>query len=155
MGLFFKEIELEKLWSGLIYSPKQLQEFTLDLTVKTIYSFDEKTKGALDFGGSEYRESKINPLKPEIEEGEKWGWWNLITGTYLVEYNEKIDKATDNTLTILLPHPRLLFTGCYQPTRIIPTSANVIQNLLVIGAQGLNIKQNARLSQAVCLRNQE
>ncbi len=150
MGLFIEEQEIKKLWGGLIYAPKQLQGKSLDLTAKQIYSFVDR--GALDFGGSEYTESKVTLLKPQIDEGEEWGWWTLDAGIYLLEYNENNENTPINTLTILMPHPRLLLAGCYQPTRIIPASTTVIQNLLVVGTQGTRIKQNARVSQAICLR---
>ena len=61
--------------------------------------------------------------------------------------NEKIEDF----VSIMFPHHRLLLTGCYQPTIIINREENVIQNLLIVGQNKVNIKQNARLSQVAII----
>ncbi len=60
------------------------------LTVKQIYFLDEK--GSLDFGGSELNLAERKPLLPKKRLPEdKYGWWNLNQGIYLVEFNEQIE----------------------------------------------------------------
>ena len=41
--------QIEQVWKNLVYSPKQVDEFGLDLTVKSIYAFVDR--GKVDFGG--------------------------------------------------------------------------------------------------------
>ena len=113
---FLKNKELEESWKNLIYPPKQLEGVTLDLTVKSIFTF--KKQGALDFGGSEYQPVDLEPLSPKIEDDPKYGWWTLSTGMYIVEYNENLPR--NECLAIVYPHQRLLNTGCLHPSFIIP-----------------------------------
>ncbi|UCE14658.1 MAG: hypothetical protein JSV04_05610, partial [Candidatus Heimdallarchaeota archaeon] len=103
-----KSSELESYWTNLVYPPKQITDYLLDLTIKKISSLD--TQGALDFGGSEYQPSETQPVKPKIEEDPKYGWWSLSKGCYKVEYNEMLQKMCQ---AIVYPHQRLLMTGCF------------------------------------------
>jgi len=146
---FLRTKELEESWKNLIYPPKQLEEFTLDLTVKKIYSI--KKQGTLDFGGSEYQPADLEPLSPQLEDDPKYGWWNLSKGTYIIEYNEILPKS--ECLAIAYPHQRLLHTGCYHPSFIINPSKNsqVIQGVLIVNSRGVRIKENARISTALTL----
>ena len=110
-----KNSEVEKSWKNLIYPPKQLGDFTLDLTVKKIFSF--KNQGVLDFGGSEYQPAELEPLLPKIEEDPKYGWWTLSKGRYMVEYNEILLRK--NCMALVYPHQRLQMTGCFHAPFII------------------------------------
>ena len=147
---FLRTKELEKTWKNLIYPPKQLEEFTLDLTVKKIYSI--KKQGALDFGGSEYQPADLEPLSPKLEDDPKYGWWNLSKGIYIIEYNENLSES--ECLAIVSPHQRLLHTGCYHPTFIVNPSRNSqpLQGLLSVDNQGVQIKENARISTTLCFK---
>lgn len=149
---FLESNELEENWENLIYPPKQLGKFTLDLTVKKIFSI--KNQGALDFGGSEYQSVELEPIKPKIEDDPKYGWWNLSRGRYIVEYNETLGR--DNSLALVYPHQRLLLTGCYHIPFISELSrdSNTIQGLLVVYDGGVRIKENARISSALTLKIQ-
>jgi deoxycytidine triphosphate deaminase len=134
---------------GLISAKKQQGEFSLDLTVNTISRIN--TGGALDFGGSEYREASVSLLEPEKKTpDEPYGWWNLDTGDYLIRFNERI-KIPAKGLIMVLPHERLLAAGAsHAPISI----ENLDQNISVpihVGSAGLKIKQNARVSKAVVI----
>lgn len=146
---FLKIKELEEIWKNFIYPPKQLEGVSLDLTVKTIYTFEKQ--GALDFGGSEYQPADLEPLQPKIEDDPKYGWWTLSTGMYIVEYNENFSE--NECLAIVYPHKRLLSTGCFHPSFIVDPSKNSqsIQGLLSVNSQGVRIKENARISTALTL----
>ena len=147
---FLKTKELEESWKNLIYPPKQLQEISLDLTVKKIYSL--KKQGTLDFGGSEYHPADLELLSPKIEDDPKYGFWTLSTGSYIVEYNEIL--FGNEYLAIVFPHQRLLHTGCFHPSFIIDPSRNSqsIRGLLSVNGQSVRIKENARISTAVTFR---
>ena len=147
---FLRTKELEESWKNLIYPPKQLVGVSLDLTVKKIYSI--KKQGTLDFGGSEYQPADLEPLSPKIEDDPKYGWWNLSRGTYIVEYNENLLKS--ECLAIVYPNQRLLHTGCCHPTFIVDPSKNSqpLQGLLSVDNQGIRIKENARISTALCFK---
>lgn len=147
---FLKNEILEENWENLIYPPKQLVGNTLDLTVKKIYSL--KKRGTLDFGGSEYQPADLEPLSPKLEDDPKYGFWILSTGSYVVEYNENLIK--NEYLAIVYPHQRLLHTGCFHPSFIVDPSRNShsIQGLLSVNAQGVRIKENARISTAITFK---
>ncbi|MFX1505139.1 MAG: dCTP deaminase [Promethearchaeota archaeon] len=147
---FLKNKNLEESWENLVYPPKQLVGITLDLTVKRIYSL--KKQGTLDFGGSEYQPADLEPLSPKLEDDPKYGFWTLSAGSYIVEYNENLPE--NENLAFVYPHQRLLHTGCFHASFIIDPSRNSqsIQGLLSVNAQGVRIKENARISTAVTLR---
>lgn len=104
--------------------------------------YSVKNKGSLDFGGNEFKKSELKEIIAEKNsEDDKYGWWNLKQGMYLVEFNEKLMEK----YAILQSIPRLLQTGCYLPMQIIEKN-NKIQSLLTVGLQGVNIKENARIA---------
>ncbi len=72
---------------NLIHKDTQTGEDKVYLTVKQIYSLDKR--GSLDFGGSELNLAERKPLLPKKKLAEdKYGWWNLNQGMYLIEFNE-------------------------------------------------------------------
>jgi hypothetical protein len=142
-----KSHELDESWDNLIYAPKQLGTASLDLTVRKIFKID--SPGSLDFGGSEYRPSETQLINPKIKDDPKYGWWTLTKGHYRIEYNETL--PCENCLAIVFPHQRLQLAGCSHSPFIIQTSAEskLIQGSLVVGYDGVRIKENARISTAI------
>ncbi len=129
---------------NLIHKDTQTGEDKVYLTVKQIYSLDKR--GSLDFGGSELNLAKRKPLLPKKKLTEdKYGWWNLNQGIYLVEFNEQIDLE-DKEIAILESREELLQNGCFHPLRIITPKETLSFMPLNVGSQGINIKQNARIS---------
>jgi len=129
---------------NLIHKDTQLGEDKVYLTVKQIYSLDKK--GSLDFGGSELDLAKRRPLFPKKRHPEdKYGWWSLNQGTYLVEFNEQIDLR-EKEIAILESREELLQNGCFHPLRIITPEERLSFIPLNVGGQGIDIKQNARIS---------
>ena len=127
-----------------IHKNTQIGEDKVYLTVKQIYSLDKK--GSLDFGGSELNLAKRKPLLPKkklIED--KYGWWNLNQGTYLVEFNEQIELK-EKEIAILESREELLHNCSFHPLRIMTPEEELSFIPLNVGSQGIDIKQNARIS---------
>ncbi|MFX0171147.1 MAG: hypothetical protein ACFE9L_04445 [Candidatus Hodarchaeota archaeon] len=142
-----KSNELKEPWNNLIYAPKQLGFASLDFTVKKI--FKTSSFGSLDFGGSEYHRSEVKSINPELKDDPKFGWWKLAKGHYIIEYNEQFHP--ENCVAVVFPHQRLLMSGCFHSSFVIQSSAesNSIQGLLIVGSDGVRIKENARISTAI------
>ena len=141
--------EIVALTSELISAKKQQGAFSVDLTVKEIRKVD--AGGALDFGGSEFQEASTTLVEPEKKSTEEpYGWWKLGQGNYLMKFNEKIDLKNQGVIMIF-PHSRLLAAGGSHPPIMIDDPSEDIQIVLGVGAQGLAIKQNARVSKALVL----
>ncbi|MCK4848527.1 MAG: hypothetical protein KAT16_05865 [Candidatus Heimdallarchaeota archaeon] len=142
--------EIEQVWQNLVYSPKQVKNYNLELTLKTIHSFE--SGGQIDFGGGEYQEAKQQEIVPKLEKDPKYGWWNLKKGNYLVTYNEIIDKP--KFLALISPHARILRTGVFHPTFIwlSEEKRQKIVTILQVGENGLRVKENARISTAMTFK---
>jgi hypothetical protein len=141
--------EIVALIRELISAKKQQGAFSVDLAVKEIRKID--AGGALDFGGSEFREASTTLLEPEKKSNdEPYGWWKLGPGNYLMKFNEKIELKNPGVI-IIGPHSRLLAAAGSHPSVMIDDPSEDIQILLGVGAHGLAIKQNARVSQALVL----
>jgi hypothetical protein len=141
--------EIVALTTELISAKKQQGAFSVDLTVKEIRKID--AGGALDFGGSEFQEASATLLKPEKKSAdEPYGWWKLGPGAYLMKFNETIGLKSRSVI-IIFPHSRLLAAGGSYPSVMIDDPSEDIQILLGVGAHGLAIKENARVSKAVVL----
>jgi len=135
---------------NIIYKDKQVQNNGVHLTVKKISSLTER--GDIDFGGSEYGESEIREIHPEkISPDDKYGWWSLSEGEYLIVYNEKIrDSIPQEDIIFLQPALRLVRNGSYHPTLIINNQGSITTTLFV-GKRGLKIKENARISKLLII----
>ena len=129
---------------NFIHKDRQTGEDKVYLTVKQIYSLDKK--GSLDFGGSELNLAERKPLLPKKKVREdKHGWWNLDQGTYLVEFNEQIELK-EKEIAILESREELLHNCSFHPLRIITPKEKLSFIPLNVGYQGIDIKQNARIS---------
>ncbi len=135
----------------IIYEKKQVEDFGVYLTINKVFRFTGK--GEIDFGGSEYKESEIEEIKPvKRAPGDEYGWWELSEGEYLIEFNEKLqDILPEKVVVILQPARRLTRNGAFHPTRMIEKS-EVIRATLFIGKNGISMKENARISKLVFLR---
>lgn len=132
--------EILKNINDVVHEKTQVHKTSIDLTVRRIYQV--KNRGRLDFGGSEFKKSEIKEITAEKKsDDDKYGWWKLEQGIYIVEFNEKLIED----YAILQSIPRLLQTGSYLPMQIIEEN-NKIQSVLTVGPQGVNIKENARIA---------
>ncbi|MEW6358818.1 MAG: hypothetical protein AB1696_20970 [Planctomycetota bacterium] len=142
--------EVSKLVKGLVHAKTQIQEHALDLTLRSVFKLTGR--GSLDFGGSEYcpcEGDKILPIKRQA--GDKHGWWELNQGDYLMEYNESF-LLPEGTVGILQPHHRVVMAGAIHNNHILIYPDVLPAALLHVGSMGINIKQNARVSQLVVLK---
>lgn len=115
------------------------------ITVKRIGRLE--TSGALDFGGSEYASAEIRWLEPEKgASDDKYGWWNLDSGKYFVQFNESL-KLDDKSGILLQIWSKALHAGVSHPTMVITESQDPLHTLITVGDQGTSIKENARLSE--------
>jgi hypothetical protein len=136
--------------SNIIHEKKQVEDYGVFLTIGKIFKFTGK--GEIDFGGSEYKESKLQeiiPVKRTVEE--KYGWWELTGGEYLIEFNEELQKLLPAAeLVILQPSERITANGAFHTTKVIEKKGR-LRVTLYVGKNGINIKENARVSKLIVL----
>lgn len=141
---FISGAEIYKKMKNAIHEKKQVAKDYCYLTVSQVYEIDGT--GSLDFGGKELTIAPKKKLCPEKKQPEdQYGWWNLKEGSYLLEFNEGINLE-DNEVAIIQPRKELLSNGCFHPTVLIMPHEEVATIPLVVGSNGLNIKENARIS---------
>ncbi len=141
--------EAAKFLSGLIHAPKQVQARGVDLTCKQAYIL--AGPGRLDFGGSEleFGNKKKHPRVKRNEE-DKYGWWELGGGQYVMEYNEELDLP-EGKMAVLFPMAELLENEASHPTVFIVAGEKLPAMCLSVGPPGIKIKANARISRLVVL----
>lgn len=145
-----KGTDIIEFISNIIYEKKQVEDHSIYLTISKIFRFTGKAE--LDFGGSEYKESEIQKIEPvKRKEEDKYGWWDLSGGEYLIEFNEELqDVLPSAKLVILQPSERITLNGAFHPTKVIEKKGK-IKVTLYIGKNGINIKENARISKLIVL----
>lgn len=123
----------------ILHKETQKHEKRIDLTLSKVYRL--KSRGSLDFGGSEFTNSTIEKISPEKESSEdKYGWWNLKEGIYKIEFNEELIQGHG----VIQSLPRLLQTGCFLPMQII--DEGTIESVLIVEKNGVALKENARVA---------
>lgn len=149
---FLKADELYNHLDSIIHQETQQHPTHYDLTVDYIHSF--KQPGALDFGGSEFKASQKEIIEPKMNEGDKYGWWNLSEGLYQATMNEKI-KESEDTIALIGLHVHARKAGIIGNTSMLTpqqSNNNITINFLV-PESGCNIKENARLGVLYLLAN--
>ena len=147
--MFLKGEKLISRLDGIIHEGTQVNESGLDLTVDKIFSLE--CRGDLDFGGGERKDSGLNELIPEKrKEEDDYGWWELEEGLYIIEYNEEPASGEEN-IGLVVPLERLLRNGGFHPS--VPAENSLSGScLLIVGKEGLALKENARISRLVAWR---
>lgn len=142
-----KLIEKKELIKNFIDLEKQLTPNGFDLTVKKIFGF--KGRGKLDFSNKERELSELKEIEPK-KEGDKYGWWVLEKGCYLIETNEII-KLPLNLIGFVKPRSSLLRMGATVSTGFWDSGFHGKSQflLIVLNPKGVRIKQNARICQIV------
>lgn len=119
----------------------------LDLTAAALFAFT--APGRLDFGGDEEVHAERRRLDPEkADPDDDYGWWDLDAGTYAVRFNEAVELASGQ-VALLAPHERLLQAGAQHSVcwlRAPREASEALEAVLTVGAAGLHVKENARLS---------
>jgi hypothetical protein len=102
--------------------------------------------GSLDFGGSEFTPAeRIVIDSKKIDPADKYGWWSLAAGDYVVEHNEELSLHADQ-VALILPHERLLEAGAAQSVRIVLPPGGTLMSIVHVCHAGVRIKENARIS---------
>ena len=135
---------------GLISAKRQIKPHSIDLTVREVYHL--KSKGSLDFGGSEYTSSEMEKIEPvKRDPKDEYGWWDLKAGTYLITLNETIEEI--DGIGLISSHPRLLKAGASHPTLVTMEWKHDYILPLIVGENGIDLKENARVSKILVLEH--
>jgi len=136
--------------TGMISPKYQVHGYSIDLTAKQIYALDPS--GQVDFGGTEYSPCARVPVASLRRSREdKYEWWDLARGTYMVEFNENVALAP-NEFAILEPDERLVRCGAFHGTAFLRGQGERLEALLLVGTMNVLIKQNARVSRVRVFR---
>ena len=141
-----------ELLRNLIHRTSQVQESSVDLTVKSISRI--ATTSSLDFGGGEFVPGERVALVPKkMRPDDKYGWWLLAEGEFLIEYNEELSLPPHH-LAIIQPHERLLESGATHGVRFITEPNEKLLTLIQVGKADIQIKENARVSKLIVLQHE-
>ncbi|UCD56351.1 MAG: hypothetical protein JSV16_11005 [Candidatus Hydrogenedentota bacterium] len=144
--------QVAKLLRNLIHEKTQIQGESVDLTVRSISRV--ATTSSIDFGGSEFAPGEKVALVPKkLSPDDKYGWWLLAAGEFLVEYNEELSLPPHH-LGIIQPHERLIESGVTHCTRFITEPGEKILSLIHVCQADVRIKENARISKLIVLRHE-
>jgi len=136
--------------TGMISPKHQVHGYAIDLTAKQIYGLDPS--GQVDFGGTEFSPSALVPVASLRRSREdKYEWWDLARGAYMLEFNESLALAPDE-IAILEPEERLIRCGAFHGTTFLRGQGERLETLLVVGTLSVLIKQNARVSRVRVFR---
>ncbi len=131
----------DELLEGAISRDHQVDERGVHLTVAEVAPLHGR--GDVDFGGSEMKPGRGNPMEPvEHKPGDRYGWWRLEAGSYLVRFNEKLKDGAPPML--LISNERLLSCGCSVATACV--GPGELRTVLTVPQIGLRIKENARIA---------
>ena len=129
---------------NLVSEKHQVHAYHVDFTARTIYGLNPT--GEVDFGGSEYVPAQRQDLRTHQKHSQdRYQWWELPHGAYLVEFNEALDLA-DDEIALLEPHERLLRAGASHNANFIRGQTSPVHTLLNVTSARIQIKQNARIS---------
>lgn len=142
---FLKSDELQNHIHSIIHKDTQQHNTHFDLTVDSIQKFTKA--GSLDFGGSEFKAAEKEIIKPQKNQGDDYGWWNLPQGHYQATMNESLKEAEDIIAFINL-HPHAQKAGVVANASMLPNqqSGDPITLNFFAPDSGCNIKENARFA---------
>ncbi|MFQ5694956.1 MAG: hypothetical protein ACE5HB_03115 [Terriglobia bacterium] len=130
--------------TSLISEKHQVHAYAVELTAKQICNLNPT--GQVDFGGSEYIAAEPRPVPTHKKHSQdRYQWWSLAHGAYLVEFNEVISLAP-NEIALLEPHERLLRAGATHAVQFLRGYSDPLSTLLNVVAARMEIKQNARIA---------
>ena len=131
----------DELLEGTISREHQVDERGVHLTVAEVAPLHGR--GDIDFGGSEMNPGRGNPLQTvEHKPGDRYGWWRLEAGSYLVLFNEKVKEGAPPML--LVSNERLLGCGCSIAAASV--GPGEVRTVLTVPQVGLRMKENARIA---------
>ncbi len=117
-----------------------------DRSVLTVGKIYRASSSSFDFGGSEYRKAELKemPVKKKGA-GDKYGWWNLSEGCYVMEFNEEVNVKK----AILQPWSERFPASATHPARLLTGKNEKIRVILIVSKAGIKIKKNARFSELI------
>lgn len=143
--------QVAKLLKNLVHEETQVHAESVHLTVRAISRL--ATTGSLDFGGSEFTTGEKVTLAPEkMKPDDKYGWWLLATGQYLVEYNEELTLPPQH-LGIIQPLERTIESGVTHDTRFFTSEHARLLSIIHVCEGDVRIKENARISELIVLQH--
>jgi hypothetical protein len=126
---------------GTVHRDRQVDPRGVHLTVAGIDH--AHTKGEVDFGGSEMKPAVSRAVTVTLHSpGDKFAWWRLEPGTYIVKFNEKLKPGAPPML--LTGNERVLACGCTVAATVV--SEGELSSVLTVPDVGVNVKQNARVA---------
>jgi dUTP pyrophosphatase len=136
-------IETQQLISGYVDIEKQLQPAGFDLSLKEVHTY--WGAGAVDFDNRERKLAPTSQLKPDAE-----GWYTLPQGCYMIVYNEAV-KMPLNVVALARSRSTVLRNAAAVETAVWdPGYQGRSSSLLVVhNANGIKLKQNARIAQLI------
>jgi len=120
----------------------QILKDRIILTVGKVYVV---SSSSFDFGGSEYEEAKLKEIPVKKKKNDKYGWWNLPAGYYVMEFNEEINVKK----AILQPWSERFPASATHPARLLKGKNEKIKVILIVSKAGIKIKKNARFSELI------
>jgi deoxycytidine triphosphate deaminase len=148
---FLEGQHVGKLLRNMIHEKTQVHAKSVDLTMKAVSRI--ATTSSIDFGGSEFAPGDRVTLMPKkMDPSDKYGWWLLAAGEFLIEYNECLSLPPRH-IAIIQPHQRLIEAGATHETRLIAEPTERLMSLVQVCQADVRIKENARISELIVLRN--
>ncbi len=150
-----KLIEGKKLIENFINPDVQLTPNGFDLTAAKIFEFS--SPGAIDFSNSERIIPECKELAPSKKnQQDKYGWWHLAKGAYKIRTNETVNLPGD-LIALAFTRTSLLRVGAFTQHGVWDAGfcgkGEFI--LIVENNAGIDIKQNARVTQLIFVRVNE
>ncbi|MCF7869572.1 MAG: deoxyuridine 5'-triphosphate nucleotidohydrolase [Candidatus Omnitrophica bacterium] len=142
-------IKEKKLIESYMNLEKQLTPNGIDLSVAKISRFLEA--GSLDFSNKERVIPKTEEIIPNKKNPEdKYGWWNLSSGSYKIKINEVVNLP-NNLTALAFSRTSILRMGCLSSHGVWDAgfSGKGEFILSVLNPNGVKIKENARICQLV------
>ena len=136
------DTELADRVENLLHEGTQVHEGGINLTVAEVLTVEEP--GRVDFGGGELEPAEVRPVQTTFRnEDDDYAWWHLEAGQYLVEYNESLAGGEP---LLVQTRDELRARGAFHPTL---RTADLGRVPLSVGAGGVRLKENARISTVV------
>ncbi len=142
-------IRSENLIDSYIDLDKQLTPNGFDLTAGKIFEFN--SQGALDFSNLERVVPEGKKILPEkLNREDKFGWWNLNKGAYKVRTNE-IVNLSNSLIAFTYTRTSVLRMGAFTQHGVWDAGFKGKGEFILVveNANGLRLKENARVVQIV------
>lgn len=138
-------IREHELASGFVDLEKQIQPASFDMTLGRLYAF--KTPGAIDFDNSQRALSECEEIFFDAE-----GWAALEPGAYKLQFNEALSLPLD-VAAITILRSSVMRCGCSMHSGFWdPGYSGRGETVLNVGGEGIRLKKNAKIAQAVFFR---